>query len=154
MASFVFTVFKADVMKGSFDMDGAGDTIKGRLLMSTSQILVSKEDDATVGAIDTPPGDLDECDDTGYSAQTFTTQTIETDGPNDRGEYHSDNLVFALNGDGTDDIIGCLMVKNVDGGPADIPICWLEFPAAVPKEVNSLTLNKPTEGWLHNKTAT
>jgi len=126
MANFAYTHAKALLAKGDIDFDV--DDIRVLLVMSNTSA-DTDEDVDNIAAI----GTLDECDDTGYSRQALTGETVAEDEANDRAEFDADDVTFANNGDASRNVAGMIVYQHNTSDSDAVPIFWIDddFPFAL-----------------------
>ena len=129
MASFVYNVAKAGLLKGDFDFDEAGNDIRVTLLM-TNTTADTEKDKANIAAFTT----LDEYDGSGFTwgpggtGRKAMAQSVVQDDGNLRGEFQVTTTLWASLGAGTRQAQGMLLYKHVSGADdsLNIPIAWID----------------------------
>lgn len=144
MGNLAYTEGKARLLGKATAINPLTDTLKARLCM-TNTTCDTEQDKATLSAFTT----LDTYDGAGYADVTLTTKTIETDEPNNRGEFHADDVLFAALAVGTRSAQGMLLYKFVTNDTDSIPICWIE-PTGFPVAGNGgdVKVKMNAEGWF------
>jgi hypothetical protein len=89
MASGIYNTFKAELMKGTFNLGTSGDTIKVALMTTTHAFTSTHDAWANVSA--------NEVTGTGYTAggQALANQAVTVDDANNRGKWDADDLTWA-----------------------------------------------------------
>lgn len=135
---------KANLVNGTIDLNTSD--IRAKLCMSnttcdTELDAINNLDDYTT---------IDVSDATGYADVALTGETVTANDTDNRGDFNADNIVFAgLSGDATRDYQGILLYVYVDGTNAnDIPIAFVEFTTAIPKEATQVTVPSSTTNLL------
>lgn len=145
MADFMFTKAKADLMKKLIDF--VNDDIR-MLLVMTNTTIDTQEDIATFADVTT----LDEFDGSGYTSPgvAMTTEAVQQDDVNNRGEFHSDNVAFGALGAGTRQIQAYVIYKFNTTLADSQPLIYSDSAPQLPLTANGapVTVNKPAEGWL------
>jgi hypothetical protein len=142
MASVVFQNAVMSTFEG--DIDWETDNLDARLLMTNTTADTNPDADTCADLT------LDESDDGSYAHEDVTSPAVSADDANDRMVFTSDPWVWAaLDGDGTRDYQGALLVKYVDGANADIPLLFVDFTSDVPKEATQVTATDPGDGFLN-----
>lgn len=116
MASFAYTPFKTDLMKGSFNLQEAGNDVRVILVM-TNTTADTDQDAKFVGDI----GTLDEYDGASYARKALANQAVNEDDPNNRGEFDADDIVWTALGAGTRQAQAMVIYKHVTND-ADSPL--------------------------------
>lgn len=146
MASFTFTNAKRMLLAGELDWDS--NTIKVALLMTSHSLGTSGQEDATViSGITTP----DECNASGYTAGgvTLTASAPTSNTGSNRGEADATDISWATLGNGSRQIAGMLIYKDVGGVWANgIPIAWVEFTSTINPGGSTLTVQWASGGIL------
>jgi len=119
MASFVYTIAKVDVLKGTIDFDG--DDIRVAAVM-TNTTCDTEEDVALMNGFTT----LDEMDGANYARIALLNEVVNTDNTNDRGEFDADNITWSSLGAGTRDVAGLVVYKHVTNDTDSVPICYID----------------------------
>lgn len=123
MANFTFTPAKVELGKGTVNLNG-GDDIRVMILM-TNTSAPTDEDAATISAITT----LDKHDGAGYVNKSLANEIMNTDLPNNRGEFDADNLTWTSLGAGTRAIQALLVFKFITSEALSLPLFYLDTPA-------------------------
>lgn len=143
-ASLAYTPFKTNLMKGSFDMQEAGNDIRVALLM-TNTTADTEEDAEFVATFAT----LDEMDGANYVRKNLGTQAVNMDTVNNRGEFDAVDVTWTALGAGTRSIAGFLVFKFVTNDAASPNIAFIDsggFPIAA--NGGDLTIQFNAEGIL------
>jgi len=145
MASAIPNSAKANLINGTIDLNT--DDIRARLCMTDTTC------DTEVDAIDNLSDytTIDASDATGYTDVALDTETVTANDTDDRGDFDTaTDIVFSgLSGDATRDYQGILLYKYVDGTDAnDIPLAFIEFTSAIPKEATQVTVPSSTTNLL------
>lgn len=144
MASAIPNSAKANLINGTIDLNS--HDIRARLCMTNTTC--DTEIDAINDLADYTT--IDPCDATSYADVALGSEAVNTDDTNDRAEFDATDLSFAgLGGNGTRDYQGVLIYKYVDGTNAnDLPICFIDFAADIPKEATQVDVPWDAEGIL------
>ena len=144
MASAIPNSAKVRLMNGGIDLDT--DDIRARLCMNTTTC--DTEVDAINDLADYTL--IDVSDATGYADVALTSEAVAADDANNRAEFDATDASFTgLSGDATRDYQGVLIYKYVDGtNTNDIPICFIDFTADVPKTATQVDIPWDAEGIL------
>ena len=145
MASKIPNSALANMINGVIDLNTSD--IRARLVMLNTTC------DTEVDAINNLSNytTIDPSDATGYADVALTTETVAADDTNNRANFYTAaDIVFAgLSGDATRNYQGVLLYKYVDGTNAnDIPLAFVEFSSAVPKEATQVTVPSSTTNLL------
>jgi hypothetical protein len=144
MASKIPNSAKANLINGAIDLDT--NTIKARLVMTNTTC--DTEEDAITNL--TSYTTIDASNASGYADVTLTTPVVTANDTDNRGDFKADNIVFAgLGGDASRNYQGILIYKYVAGGDANcLPIAFIEFTSAIPKEATQVTVPASTTNLL------
>jgi len=143
MANFVYTVAKAELLKGTLDFDAPNDFRV--LLVMTNTTADTEADVATVSAFTT----LDEYDGANYARKELASDTVTKDDANDRGEYDAADITWTALGAGTRNAQAAVLIKHVTDDTDSIPIAYIDtggFPFA--GNGGNVTIQWPAEGIL------
>ena len=123
MANFAYTKAKADLMKGTLDLCGAGADVRVALVM-TNTTFDTEQDLATIGAASTP----DFFDGACYAAggNALTGETVNTDCANNRAEFDACDLTFTTLGAGTRNIQAMVIYKFCTNLCCSIPLYFVD----------------------------
>lgn len=102
----------------------AGGAIFVILVMSNTTA-----DTDNTAAVITDFGTLDEFDGSGYSRTYFGIKTVTLDASN-RAKFDGDDIVFGALGNGTRQIVGCIIVWDNGADAASIPLIFIDYSAA------------------------
>ena len=125
----------------------SGKDIRARLVMTNTTC--DTEIDAITNLSDYTT--IDPADATGYADVALDTETITENDTDNRADFDTATaIVFSgLSGDATRDYQGCLLYQYVDGTDAnDIPLCFVDFTADIPKEATQVTVPSSTTNLL------
>lgn len=125
----------------------SGKDIRARLVMTNTTC--DTEIDAITNLSDYTT--IDPADATGYADVALDTETITENDTDNRADFDTATAtVFSgLSGDATRDYQGCLLYQYVDGTDAnDIPLCFVDFTADIPKEATQVTVPSSTTNLL------
>lgn len=118
MANIIYNKFKAEVAKGTIDLDAAGTVIRCLLERSTSTYTPNADHDfldsfTTGGGVEVSAS--------GYSRQTLANKAVNLDDTNDRAEFDADNIDFSslASGQTADALIVYQQVGGDDTTPED-----------------------------------
>ena len=145
MASAIPNSAKAYLINGTIDLNS--HDIRARLCMTNTTC--DTEVDAITDLADYTT--IDVCDATGYADVALDTETVTANDGDNRADFDTAaDIVFSgLSGDATRDYQGILLYKYVDGTNAnDLPLCFIDFTADVPKEATQVTVPSSTTNLL------
>lgn len=121
MANFVYTVAKAELLKGTLDFDLPNDIRV--LLVGPSTTADTQEDALTISGFTT----LDELTGGGYARQALANEAVARDDVNNRGEFDADNAVFTALGPTTPTSCQAAVVyKHVTTDADSIPLAYID----------------------------
>lgn len=144
MANVVYNSFKSGLMKGEFDLDTGGDTIKVVLVTSayTPNIDTHTQYSHITNQV---TGD-------GYTAggATLANQAVTTNTTNDEGVFDADNVVWS---DSSIVARGAILYKYIDNGgnPDDTSplICYFDFTQDYESSSGSFTITWSADGIIN-----
>lgn len=143
MADVAYNIFKTDLMKGTINLEEAGDDIRVLLLEANSDINV---DDTTVQAVLARAGTT-ELTSTGYSRQALGSQTVTQDDTDDEGVFDAANTTFSsVSQAGSETIVGGLVFKFVTNDAGSTPIGHFDVSPAITPNGSDITITWNTEG--------
>lgn len=145
MASKIPNSALANLINGTIDLNSSD--IRARLVMTNTTC------DTEIDAINTLSNytTIDVGDATGYADVALTNETVTANDTDNRGDFDtSADIVFTgLSGNATRNYQGVLLYKYVDGTNAnDIPLVFIEFSSAIPKEATQVTVPSSTTNLL------
>jgi hypothetical protein len=145
MASKIPNSALANLINGTIDLNTSD--IRARLVMTNTTC------DTEIDAINTLSNytTIDVGDATGYADVALTTETVTANDTDNRGDFDtaSDIVFTGLSGNATRNYQGVLLYKYVDGTNAnDIPLAFIEFTSAIPKEATQVTVPSSTTNLL------
>lgn len=144
MASAMPNSAKANLVNGTIDLNS--HDIRARLCMTNTTC------DTEVDAINdlADYATIDPADASGYADVQLGTEAVNVDDTNNRAEFDAvDSSFTGLGGNATRDYQGVLIYKYVDGTNAnDLPICFIDFAADIPKEATQVDIPWDAEGIL------
>lgn len=141
MASAIPNSSLANIINGTIDLNSSD--IRARLCMTNTTC--DTEVDAIADLADYTT--IDPSDATGYADVALDTETVTANDANNRADFDTAaDIVFAgLSGDATRDYQGVLLYKYIDGTNAnDLPLCFIDFTADVPKTATQVTVPSST----------
>lgn len=123
MASFVYTPFKGDILRGlaSHNMEEAGADAR-ILLAMTNTTFDTEQDDEFVGDTTTP----DEYDGANYVRKALATQAVNDDAANNRAEFDADDVVWTALGAGTRQAQGMVLFLHITNDAASFLVAWID----------------------------
>jgi hypothetical protein len=121
MANTVFTYGKSAIL-GTASL--AVDTIKAALLMTDNNAAATEDATFLSGLT------LDECDGSNYARVTLANCTVSAVTASNLGKFDCDDFTFPTVGAGTRNISGILIYKHVGADSANIPLFYIDTPAA------------------------
>jgi len=121
MASVIYNVFKAELLKGNMDLDGG--TFKADLLMTNTTCDTENDGIDTNTEFTTP----DVCDGANYVTKTLSTLTVTTVDASDLAKWVADDLTWTALGAGTRQIQGVLIYKYISNFASSVPIAFIQF---------------------------
>lgn len=144
MASAIPNSALANLLNGTIDLNS--HDIRARLCMTNTTC--DTEVDAINDLADYTT--IDPADATGYADVQLSTEAVNTDDANNRAEFDAVDISFTgLSGNATRDYQGVLLYKYVDGTNAnDLPLCFIDFTADIPKEATQVDVPWNAEGIL------
>lgn len=140
--SLGYTNFKANVQKGSYNLQEAGNDIR-ILLVMTNTTADTEEDIEFISGLAT----LDEMNGAAYVRKALANQAVNTDTVNNRGEFDADNVTWTTLGAGTRSLAGFVVFRFVTND-ADSPLIAFIDSGGFPIAANGgdLTLQFNVEG--------
>lgn len=126
--SFVYTGFKVDLLQGEIDLDAPND-IRVLLVMTNTTADTDQDAHFITGGITT----LDEYDGANYVRKALTGETVNTDDPNNRGEFDAGDVTWTALGAGTRSAAGIVIIKFVTNDTDNVLIAYIDtggFPIA------------------------
>jgi hypothetical protein len=145
MASAIPNSALANIINGTIDLNTSD--IRARLCMTNTTCDTEIDAIANLSNYTT----IDASDATGYADVALDTETVTANDTDNRGDFDtaSDIVFSGLSGDATRDYQGVLLYKYVDGTDAnDIPLCFIDFTADIPKEATQVTVPTSTTNIL------
>lgn len=144
MASAIPNSAKANLINGTIDLNT--HDIRARLCMTNTTC--DTEVDAINNLADYTT--IDPCDATSYADVALGSEAVNIDDTNNRAEFDATDISFTgLGGNATRDYQGVLIYKYVDGTNAnDLPVCYVDFSATIPKEATQVDVPWNAEGIL------
>ncbi len=136
---------KANLINGTIDLNTSD--IRARLCMNTTTCDTELDAINNLGNYTL----IDVADATGYADVALTGETVTANDIDNRGDFDttSDIIFSGLSGNATRDYQGVLLYKYVDGTNAnDIPLCFIDFTADIPKEATQVTIPSNTTNLL------
>ena len=145
MASKIPNSALANLINGTIDLNTSD--IRARLVMTNTTCdteidAINNLDDYTT---------IDVADATGYADVALSGETVTANDTDNRGDFDttSDIVFTGLGGNATRNYQGVLLYKYVDGTNAnDIPLAFVEFSSAIPKEATQVTVPSSTTNLL------
>ena len=116
--SFVYTPFKAKLLKGEIDFDAPNDIRIALLKVKASTTADTDQDAEFVSSITT----LGELVATNYVRKALTGETVNQDDPNNRAEFDAGDVTFTALGGATNDTIGAILLFKFVTNDADSPL--------------------------------
>lgn len=118
--SFAYTGFKVDLLQGEIDFDAPNDI---RVMLVMTNTTADTDQDAHFIA---DIGTLDEYDGANYVRKALTGETVNTDNPNDRGEFDAGDVTWTALGAGTRSAAGIVVFKFVTNDADSVAICYID----------------------------
>ncbi|MDX1745781.1 MAG: hypothetical protein R3324_07580 [Halobacteriales archaeon] len=143
---------KADLMRGSIDLDTAGDTIKVLLLDDTTAYTADVDNHDFVSDVADGGVTGTEMSGTGYSRKTLANQAVTVDDTDNEGVFDADNVTWTgLNAGTIQTVVVYQQVGADDTTPADDRIIAIHDDSSIgtlPLTTNGsdVTLSWPAEG--------
>lgn len=145
MADFVYEKSLDEYMKGSIDLDTAGDDIRVLIAMATTTLDTEPEIEFLSGA-----STLARHDGANYPAADgqLAGEGVVEDLPNNRAEFDATDHEFTALGVGSGTVAGILIYKFVTNDAASIPLAWMDSPTFPEPNGGNWTVNWDAEGIL------
>ncbi len=156
MGNLVFNTAKLRMIAGSTgEVDIIADTIKMALTMVDDD-----PDDPDIEFMGDflGAGDAEELVATGYALgfggagrKTLASKTVAVDQANDRAEFDFANITWTALDHATNDIVGCVMLKEITNDAASPVLAKVDTATGLPLSLNGsdVTLTVDSEGFLH-----
>ena len=126
--SFVYTPFKAALLRGEIDLHTTGADLRVLIVM-TNTTADTDQDVENIGDF----GTLDEYDGANYVRKTLTGESVAQDDANNRGEADHDDVTWTALGAGTRSAAGLVYYKHVTNDADAVLIAYVDtggFPFA------------------------
>jgi hypothetical protein len=145
MADFVYEKSLDEYMKGTLDLDAAGDDIRAGIAMSSTTLDTETEIEF-VGSATT----LDRHDGANYPAQDgqLAGEAVAEDLPNSRAEFDATDHEFTALGVGTRVVAGVFIYKFVTNDAASPLLIWIDTPTFPEPNGGNWTLQWDPQGIL------
>jgi hypothetical protein len=140
MASGVYNQFKGELMKGTYDLDGADHTVKVALLNNSHSFNTDHDGWSAVSA--------NEVSGTGYTAggQALANKTVTVDDTDDEGVFDADNVTW---GSSTITAYHAVIYDDTPTSPADPLIASIDFGGAQTSTSGNFTIAWAAEGIIN-----
>jgi len=121
--SFVYTPFKAKLLKGEVDLDLPQDIRIMLIKLKASTTTDTEQDTEFISSFTT----LGELVATNYVRKALAGEVVNQDDPNNRGEFDANDVTFTTLGGAANDTIGAILLFRFVTNDADsIPIAYID----------------------------